>query len=96
MKALEGVGVTGPTLDCYGDFLTGWRQVVKFNGELSESKVIRRGIIQGENNSQLLFSVFINNITKYIKNCRVLLYVDDVQLYIESDVRNLNDWGNEC
>lgn len=29
-----------------------------------------RGIIQGENNPQLLFTSFINNITNYIKTCK--------------------------
>lgn len=80
LAALKNVGVTGSTLNWYQNFMRDWTQVINFNNEFSPPKTITRGIIQGENSSQLLFSIFMNNITIYIKNCQVLLYADDVQL----------------
>lgn len=66
----------------YQIFLTGCNQTVKSGDKLSKPKTITRGIIQGENNSQLLFLIFINNLVKYIKKYKAILFADDVQIYI--------------
>lgn len=89
LQTLGGIGVGDMAMKWYESFLSGWKQVVKFNGKLSEPGTINRGIIQGENNSQLLFSIFINNIVGYITSSKIL-YADDVQLYIESSIGDLN------
>lgn len=72
-------------------YLEGWKQVVKYQTCTSKSQIISRGIIQGENNSQLLFSLFINNIVKFIKVAKVILFADDVQIYVESETKNINN-----
>lgn len=54
--------------------------------KISKSQTITRGIIQGENNSQMLFSLFINNLVSYIRFSKVILFADDVQIYIECDI----------
>lgn len=91
LQVLYSIGVRDKELAWFEDFLQNWRQVVKFGDKYSNPLRIERGIIQGENNSQLLFSLFINNIVKYVKTCRVMLFADDVQLYIESKVNEGND-----
>lgn len=48
--------------------------------------MINRCIIQDEDNSQILFSVFINNLMKYIKKCNTVLFADDVQIDIDCDI----------
>ena len=73
-------------MNWFRSFLSGWQQVVKYNNKCSKQQAITRGIIQGENNSTLLFSIFINNITKYVKVCKIIMFADDVQIYIECDV----------
>ena len=73
-------------MNWFRSFLSGWQQVVKYNNNCSKQQAITRGIIQGENNSTLLFSIFINNITKYVKVCKIIMFADDVQIYIECDV----------
>lgn len=55
-----------------------FNQVVKKKNNSSKAQLIKRGIIQGENNSQFLFSIFINNITRYIKSSKIII----LQLYI--------------
>lgn len=70
----------------YESFINGWQQVVKHDGNVSEPRTVHRGIIQGENSSTILFSIFINNIVKYIRQCKKELFADDVQIYIESDI----------
>lgn len=91
LQCLKAVGISNHAMKWYKSFINGWQQTVKHGEETSISMPITRGIIQGENNSQLFFSIFINNIVKYIEQCRVILFADDVQLYIECDVGNIHD-----
>lgn len=91
LQIIESVGVTGKTFAWFESFLMGWQQTVKHDNRYSKSQTITRGIIQGENNSQMLFSLFINDLIKYIKHSRVILFADDVQIYIECDVHGVCD-----
>lgn len=86
LQVLESCGISVNAMKWYKSFLSGWNQVVKHDGMLSEEMTIERGIIQGENNSQLLFSLFINNIIKYIRICKKTLFADDVQIHVEAEV----------
>lgn len=65
---------------------------MKHGDEISEQRTIKRGIIQGENNSQALFSIFINNVLGYIKSCKSILFADDLEVYLECD-NNMIDNG---
>lgn len=90
IQILESVGITDMTLEWFKSFLTGWQQTVRQKNNCSKPIAITRGIIQGENNSQMLFSLFINNLVTYIKHTKVILFADDVQLYMECDVLAIN------
>lgn len=91
IQVLQSIGIRDNTLKWFKSFLMGWKQIVKQGDSKSDPLIIKRGIIQGENNSQLLFSIFINNITKYIKKCKVIMFADDIQLYIKSDVDKIDE-----
>lgn len=91
LQTLRGVGVGERSMKWYESFLNGWRQVVQHDGSVSNPKTIRRGIIQGENSSTILFTIFINNLVKYIRECKAILFADDVQIYIESDIEDVNE-----
>lgn len=80
LQVLESIGITDNELNWFESFLTGWQQRVKFDNKFSTPQTIRRGIIQGENNSQLLFSIFINNITKRINRCKMTQFAGDTQI----------------
>lgn len=41
-----------------------------------------------------IFSISINNIAKYITKCKTILFADDVQIYIECEVTEINDGIN--
>lgn len=73
----------------FKSFLQNWQQIVKHNNKVSSIKTITRGIIQEENYSQLLFSLFINNVTKYMR--KTILFADDVQIYIKCDIDKITD-----
>lgn len=91
IQILISVGVDVNSIKWFGNVLKGWNQTIKNKNKLSKPRTITRGIIQGENNSQLLLSLFINNIVKYIQKCKVILFADDVQIYIKCEVKKIND-----
>lgn len=90
LQVLKSVGISGESMQWFKSFLNGCQQTVKHEEKISRPQTIKRGIIQGENNSQLLFSVYINNITKYIKTCIIIMFADDIQLYIECDIDEIH------
>lgn len=71
-------------LSWFNSFLKDWHQRVKWNDQLSDSDQINIGVFQGEGNSQLLFSLFINSIISYINNCTLRQFADDTCLSIVS------------
>lgn len=89
LQTLRVIGLGEKTMKWYANFLNGWEQVVHHDNRTSAPRSIRRGIIQGENSSTILFSIFINNIVNYIKECKVTLFADDIQIYIESDIASV-------
>lgn len=48
-------------------------------------------IIQGETKSHRLFSILINKIVHQIKKCKIHLFVDDLQIYIEFDIASVDN-----
>lgn len=90
MQCLKSIGVGNQSMQWYRSFISGWQQIVKRGDTSSEQLPIKRGIIQGENNSQLFFSIFINNLEKYISHCKFVLFADDSQIYIESDINEID------
>lgn len=91
LQTLSAIGLGEKSLKWYQNFLNGWQQVVRHDDRVSRPKIIKRGIIQGENSSTLLFSIFINNIVKYIKVSNIVLFADDVQIHIESDIASVSE-----
>lgn len=91
MQCLKSVGISNHSMQWFKSFIGGWHQIVKHNGGTSKSLPITRGIIQGENNSQLFFSIFINHVGQYIKTCNAIMFADDVQIYIECDIQKVED-----
>lgn len=61
------------------------------NNKMSDQRMIKRGVIQGENNSQILFSLFIINIARYIEKCTMAMFADDVQIYYEFNISEIEN-----
>lgn len=74
VRILESVGVSDKALDWYKSFVwtvatsgQAWKYIFGTWG-------YQKGIIQGENNSRMLFLLFINNLISYIKNTKVTTF----------------------
>lgn len=69
-------------------YLHGRYQAVHMDGVSSALLPVSRGVPQGSILGPILFSIYINDLPKVLKNCNLHMYADDVQLYASCD-RNL-------
>jgi len=78
---LAAHGITGNVLNWIENWLTGRRQRVVFNGQLSGWKDILSGVPQGSVLGPILFVIYrpINNIDDSIN--RILKFADDTKIY---------------
>ena len=74
---------------------------------MSNLEIITCGVPQGSVCGPLLYLLYINDITKSLKNCKVSLYADDTVLYysshnlnqaitiVQEDLVKLSQWCNK-
>ena len=65
-------------------YLSDRRQQAKVNGRLSDEKWITCGVPQGSILGPLLFIIYINDMTKYLNECKARLYADDTAIVMHS------------
>ena len=78
---LRRMGVCGPLLDWFQNYLIGRHQRVALEGCVSDYKGIKAGVPQGSILGPLLFLIYINDIVDDI-NSNIKLFADDTSLYL--------------
>ena len=88
-------------LSCYGisdlllrwiqSYLNGRDQFVKVGDSCSTITAVTSGVPQGSVLGPLLFCLFINDIVEVIRHCEIVLYADDVKLFM--NVQDLVDYS---
>ena len=68
----------------FSSYLTGRKQRVVINGQVSEWLSVLAGVPQGSILGPLLFLIYINDIVKHL-GCSIRLFADDTSLYIIVD-----------
>ena len=81
---LKSVGLTGPLLEWFQNYLCGHKQRVVLTGGASDWVNITAGVPQGSILGPLLFLIYINDIVKDIQST-IRLFDDDTSLYIIVD-----------
>ena len=79
---LRQYGIQGKLLKWLTSFLTDRKQFVKIEGKLSGSKPILSGVPQGTILGPILFILFINDLAKCVKHCKISMYADDAKIYL--------------
>lgn len=81
-RKMESVGVGPKELQWFKNYLSGRVQTMKVNDHVSEEGRVSCGVPQGSTLGPLLFLIYVNDITKYLKdNCNCILFADDTILY---------------
>ena len=107
LKKIKYFGITGKNARWIKSYLSDRKQCTYANDILSDEKLITCGVPQGSVCGPLLFLLYINDISKVLKNCKVSLYADDTVLYrsgrkldnvlalVQDDLMLLNAWCNK-
>jgi hypothetical protein len=104
IKKLKSYGISGDLLIWFKNHLSGRRQFVFVNNELSDSGLVKAGVPQGSVLGPLLFILYINDITDNLGNL-ARLFADDtslsysrknfdlMQIEINNDLQILDQWA---
>ena len=103
---LQTIGISGPLLAWFKDYLDNRRQRVVLPGAVSGWTSLKAGVPQGSILGPLLFLVYINDIVEDIHST-IRLFADDTSLYIivedplraadqlNSDLAKIHLWANK-
>jgi len=106
LTKLQYYGIRGIALQWFKSYLTNRKQFVCINGNNSNHSGIEIGVPQGSVLGPLLFLIYINDLNKAIKFCKVHHFADDTNLlhvnrsikslnkYVNYDLKNLTTWLN--
>lgn len=80
---LDRLGIELRLLKWIESYLTNRKQIVKFEGKKSHPINVSSGVPQGSHLGPLLFILFVNDISYILKHLKILIYADDMKLFME-------------
>ena len=89
---MRNMGLDQNTFDWFDSYLTGREQQVKLNGACSNYLPVKYGVPQGSILGPTLFSLYINDLVKFV-NCDIVFYADDTVIIGENPVLLLKNLG---
>ena len=92
---LNHYGICGVSNDCFKSYLSNRNKYVSINGYESGLAAINRGAPQGSVLKPLLFLLYINDLNKTIKFCKVHPFADGTNpLCLKNSFKTLNKLAN--
>lgn len=88
LAILHHIGLTSNAVTLIRSYLSDRMQCVRLQNNLSDWKVITRGVPQGSILGPLLFTIYTHSFCDYITTCKINMYADDTQLHYSFLVEN--------
>ena len=79
------------TVSWFNSYLRDRQQCVSVGNQISSWKIVKKRVPQGSVLGPLLFTVYVNDISKTLKHCKYHMYADDLQIYLHAHPTTLND-----
>ena len=104
LKKLSHYRVRGVANDWFKSYLNNRQQFVSMNGHDYSNLIIKHEVLQGSALGPLLFLIYINDLHKSIKHCKVHHFADNtnllisdnpskqLQLYLNLDLKSMCKW----
>lgn len=106
LRKLGSYGICGTLHSWFSSYLKDRRLQVVAGGYESDPYISTSGVPQGSHLGPVLFLLFINDITKYIKHCSCSVFADDMKIYrpvksledvrlIQEDLNSIKQWCDQ-
>ena len=96
IRKLKYYGFSDTVIKWFSDYFHLRRQVTTVNGNESTASYVKHGVPQGSILGPLLFILYLNDLPRVVKHCKISLYADDTCVYIASkDPQQLEEMLNE-
>lgn len=107
LTSLENIGIRGPVLSLFRNYLSNRYMAVKYLNNFSKSKKCQTGVPQGSIMGPILYLIYVNEMLSKIANCEIFLYADDTALLaihknynsaiemIQNDFNRLLKWSHD-
>ena len=104
LHKLEFYGIRGVCNDWFKSYISKRKQLVSINGYNTDLMPVNCGVPQGSVLGQLLFLIYINDLQKAIRYCKVHNFANDTNLFhtsqsaiilnklVNHDMKQLNNW----
>ena len=91
LSKLSHCGIRGVAFDWFKSYLIDRTQYVAMNNQKSEIQTTKYGVIQGSVLGHSLFVIYINDLTRSIKNSKIHYFADNANLlYASSSLKEIN------